>query len=138
MNGSLAQEVLFLCGLALPASLVAWTGVTLIESWLPCREDQPGWFRFLALRTQLRSGEHARDQEGAIILVTVTAVWALFNFPPSVALFESPAGWLGRAVAVAYFVVQGLFVLDLRRAIERCRRRTDTRDGTGNARGGLG
>jgi hypothetical protein len=114
MDGPWAQYALFDFALLLPASMVAWTWLSLSCGWLRHPTDQPAWFRFIAVRSRLPVSGFAPNWTG---ILCALLTWGFFNYPQILGLLSWPYGWTGRLTFLAYFVAQGIWVLDLRRAI---------------------
>ena len=118
MDGLWIGNAFFYFSLCLPISLVAWTGIVRCLGWLGDTDDQPSWFWFIAVRSPFWD-------TGATPVLTALGsavfVWAVGNFVPVLALVFGTYGPLDRVGVLVYFVVQGVFVLQIRRAIMRAR-----------------
>ncbi len=120
MDGPWPEDALALFALCLPFSMIAWAGIARSAGWLREQADQPAWFRFIAVRSpSWGTGDPPVWAEIILALVFGT----LMNFPAAGLLAIWPYGWLGRLIPVAYFLAQGMWLLDMRRAIIRAKAR---------------
>jgi hypothetical protein len=120
MDGPWPQVAGFLFLVALPMSMVGSTWAALAAGWLPDEVDQPVVFRFIAARSKGWATAGASNRGG---MVFGLLFWGFANAEPLGLLLVWPYGLVGRAIVVAYAVVQGIWLLAIRRAIVRARSR---------------
>jgi len=123
MDGPWPQDAIFLFCCALPCSMLAWVGITEACGWLRDRNDEPGWYRFIADRFGVSpdSSGTVSGRSTPATLVVATGFWLFSNILPVWAFVIWPYGLFGRLVIVGYFALQAAVVYDLRRAIRRAR-----------------
>ena len=106
----------------LAVSMIAWTLAVLAFGWLQDSADQPSEFGFIASRAHFFVSERARVRSPDRMAIGAALVfWGLANFPAIAFFVLRPYDLGGILLCVAYFGVQILWLLRIRRAIVRSR-----------------
>ena len=122
MSALSLEFALWLFGVCLPTTMIAWTLAVLGAGRLRNPDDQPRSFRFIAAAVRLfiseRASQHSPDR---IAIAGGIVFWAGANGPLLFVLVKRPYDLAGMLLLVAYVVVQAIWLQRIRRAVVRSR-----------------